>query len=49
MEYSDKIVKLISRVIEDLINNTTEKAQVFHKGIFYIKDLKGLDERGVMC
>ena len=49
MEYSDKIVKLISRVIEDLINNTMEKGANFSNGIFYLRDLKnGREEHGVL-
>ena len=48
MEYSEKTVKLIARVIEDLIMNTIENAQAFHKGVFCINYLKGFYEKGVM-
>ena len=45
MEYSEQIVKLIAIVVEYLRNNTIEK---FSSIIFCIKDLKGLNKKGVM-
>ena len=40
MEYSDKILKLISRFIEDLINNTMKKGASFSKWYFLQKGFK---------
>ena len=48
MEYSEKKVKSIARVIGDLRNNTMEKTQDLHEGISAQRNLKGLDEKGVM-
>ena len=39
MEYSDKILKLISRFIEDLINNTMKKGAIFAERYFLHKGL----------
>ena len=35
MEYSEKTVKFIARVIEDLKNNTTEKRRKLCTKVFY--------------
>ena len=48
MEYSDQTVKRIAIVIGELRNIQLKKEQGFHKGILCIKDLKCLDEKGVI-
>ena len=47
MEYSDKTVKLIPRVIGDLINNTMEEGTSFAQGCFLHKGFKSLDGKCV--
>ena len=49
MRYSKQTVKLIDRVIEDLINNTIEKGARFAQLYFVHKVLKRLDKKFMMC
>ena len=48
MEYYQRTVKFIARVIEDLRKNAMGKVKDFHRGILCINDQKGLDEKGMM-
>ena len=47
-DYSEKTVQLITRFIEDLRNNTTEKGTRFEQIYFLHKRLNGFDQKGVM-
>ena len=46
MEYSDGNVKMISRVIEDLRNNTMEKVAIFAKRYFLQKGFLKIGKEG---
>ena len=48
IEYSDQTVKFNTRVIENLIKNTTEKGEIFAQRNFLHKVLKSLEKKGVM-
>ena len=48
MEYSEKTVKLIARVIEDFRNNTMEKGAIFSQRYFLHKGFKKMYKKGMV-